>query len=61
MFREMHSCTSDMEVVVVHPERNVFMRTDRKELLGFGTTFEGGVSHLFLQPAPFATFRRLKW
>ena len=60
-FRELHSCTSEMEVVVVQPQRHVFMRTDRKELVGFGTTFEGGVSHLFLQPAPFATFRRLNW
>merc|ERR1711871_1200763 len=61
VFRELHSCTSDMEVIVVHPQRHVFMRTDRKELVGFGTSFEGGVTHLFLQPAPFATFRRLKW
>ena len=60
-FRELHSCTSDMEVVVVQPQRHVFMRVDRKELIAFGTTFGGAVSHLFLSPAPFATFRRLHW
>jgi hypothetical protein len=60
-FREMSSCTTDMELVCVYPERHVFCRADRKVLAAFGTNFEGQVKFLFLSPAPCATFRRLHW
>ena len=60
-FREMHSATTDMELCALYPQRHVFMRGERKVLAAFGTDFEGRMTHLFLNPSAFASYRRLHW
>eukprot|EP01052_Picozoa_sp_SAG31_P020307 SAG31_NODE_1520_length_8024_cov_7.506625_4_plen_270_part_00 len=59
-FRELSSCRTDVQLLLLDREMHMFMRTDRRVMAVFGTNFDGQITHFFMNPTPSLAFRKLR-
>ena len=59
MFFSLVLCQTDVNLMLLDKETNMFIRTDRRVMACFGTDFDGAVTHFFMNPTPSLAFRKL--